>query len=287
MFKVSLSKKDYHRVMNYFSRVDKRLTAFYRGFSTHAARLMAIELNEDIAPGQDPLAKEYKDGVRALRISDAAIIPPHDNKIKKRRIRVKEQHYACVAVRAHVATGEELGANKQNVLIKIKAHTRKMRKTPQYIWPLVRYGPWTMDTIPFVPDKDDAIVLYLKTDPAEVKRVAMKNDREQKKVYTLLRLGGASVQKRDTVIQNMRAVEEVEYYALRREFGLISGQKPVWKPIVRRMRQRGPQYVMATNKQLWRSLFDVSYNGYGRLGKFSEISKAEVSSFSSFQDKIG
>lgn len=286
MIKIGVKRSDLQRLQRYIASIDRRTTAFFRGVSTHAARLAAIELNEQIDPEKDPLAKEYKDGIRSLRVADAAVIPREDIGRKKRMTNVREQHWAALAIRAHVTKANVLRRDKKTVIITVRPHKSRMTKAPKYIWPLVRYGPWTIDTIPIMPSKEDAVLTYKKVNPTDVVDVEKKNAKDMEKTLYLLSKEGKTVKSKKHLFKEIEAVEDLEYHVLRREFGLVAGQKPIWRPVIRRMRMFGPAYLLKTNVQLWRALFDPSYRGYGMLGRFSEIRKDDVKAFMSFQEKV-
>lgn len=288
MIRIGMQKNEAKRAAYYLSKLDRRVTAFLRGAATHAARLIAMQVNQKLAPDVQPLAKEYKDGVRSLRVKDAAKIPTEEKGRRKKLTRINEEHWAAVAVRAMAKTGEEL-LNDDSVIIKLKPVRRRLERNDPLI-PLLRYSPWTPQTIPFLPRPHMATLTYVRVRPSEVEKVRQANLRNLPKVTRWLKGIGLTIPKSEAKrmehFKTVSLVEEVEYYALRREFGLVAGEKPLWKPAIKFMKRVGAQYLLKTNLQLWRSLFDPGYRGYGRLGMFHFLEKEYVAAFYSFQEKV-
>lgn len=286
MIKVDISKKDKKRLINYFNSTDRRVTSFFRGTSTHTARVMASEVNQMLHPGADPLSKEYSgEGARALRVS-GAIIPKEEVGAHKKTTKLKEIHIAAVAMRSKIKKGAELKRMSGNIVIKFKPFTRNLDKVSRDTFIFVRYGPWTIDTVPFVPNNQEGALLYVSVEADEYERVKNKNDNDRSKIENEMKAIGKTLGNTKRVVDGIVAINDLEYYALRREFGHIVGEKPVWKPALNKIRKWGAKYIISTNKQLWRALFDPSYSGYGMLGRFTEISKEDVLIFQAFQDKV-
>jgi len=287
VLKVKLKPRDKRRIETYLRKIDRRVSAFFRGTATHAGRLVAHQVNQKLDPSRDPLSKEYSDGVRTLRVKGAERIPKDELGLPKPLTRVREEHWAAIAVRAEAQKGDDLFRQSKNIIIKIKPHRRKLLKNRMsHLIPLIRYGPWTPDTIPYIPKPSEALVLYVKVPVMDRKYFRDRNIKDMRKVRSMLAREGISTKDPLKNLSKIYAVEEIEYYALRREFGLLAAEKPIWKPSIKFMKKKGAEYLITTNKQLWRTLFDPSYKGYGMLGRFTEIDADHVKSFQSFQDKV-
>jgi hypothetical protein len=219
-----------------------------------------------------------------LKIKGLDVIPGEEKGKKKKPTKIQEACFACVAVRASMKKAEEIDTSR--TIIEIKPASRKMFKGPKWIAILVRHGPWTLESIPFAPKKQEAMVLYKEVSPEEVTRVRKRNNAEKNEVLKKLSKFGITKQGLKRKRKTIEGIQDLEYYSLRRELGYILNKKPIWKPAIRQINKAGVKYLMKTNQQLWRTLFDISYTGYGRLGKFDEIDKSDVETFLEFQEKI-
>lgn len=117
---------------------------------------------------------------------------------------------------------------------------RRMRPPLPEIEILEKFNPWTLESMPFVPNRKDALVVSRKVSEREVQRVSQSRraDRSQwRKELVKCGIRDDRLNRRllRTEVRRLRAIPDVEFEALRMEFGL-GGTKPVphWRPAIRR-----------------------------------------------------
>lgn len=101
---------------------------------------------------------------------------------------------------------------------------------------LEKHNPWTMETLPFSPKRNEAILITRRVSRGEVRRVTAKR-KDDKPAWSaeLAKLGVRHVRK-DTVPPELktRTVQDVAFEALRLEFGYGGVRAvPHWRPSVK------------------------------------------------------
>jgi hypothetical protein len=102
---------------------------------------------------------------------------------------------------------------------------------PEEVKILEEFGPWTMTTLPFMPDRRHAIVISRRVP----KRVALEIEKERKadRFFWNAKLQRAGVRKQMKIEKpaSPRVVPDVAFLSMRYEFGLGGIlAKPHWRP---------------------------------------------------------
>lgn len=151
---------------------------------------------------------------------------------------------------------------------------------------LEAYGPWTVETIPFVPSSRAGQIVLKNVTEDEVTRVRETNIRRGEKIKAAMSSHGISFEPRQNVYQKLRVIEDIEANALRIEFGLAEKSKPHWRPSIRWLRKQGMQ-KMEKEKDLIRLWFDpkfVKYRSFRHLRV--KLTQGEIKRIQNFQDKV-
>jgi hypothetical protein len=147
-------------------------------------------------------------------------------------------------------------------------------------------GPWTAETIPFLPSPRAGQVVLKKVSEAEVTRVRESNLRRGEKTRTAMIKHGISFTPRHVVYQKLRIIEDIEMNALRIEFGLAEKSKPHWRPSLRWIKTTGFRRL-EKDKDLIRLWLDPTFAKYRLFRHFRvKLTPEEVKRIQNFQDKI-
>lgn len=251
--------------------LDERFEALQRIIPYLTAKHGLKKLLSGIPGGSD-----YKDLRKSLRISEIPMgkkggaysihVP-----VKGRRIRKVDVAKTVIYVRAK----------------------KKLTRPDPAIKILEDRGPWTADTLPFWPNKKEALVVQRKVTKKEADRVAKEQKNKLPRILTELKEAGRTIKKPKAgesghVKRKGKAVPDVAMQALGLEFG-GTGKKsrPVFRRMIRfilllmrRLAKKEPVI-----KQVLTDANSKKYNQYPpRVGR---VSMGEAKKFIGFQKRLG
>lgn len=98
---------------------------------------------------------------------------------------------------------------------------------------LERNNPWTMDTLPYEPRKDEASIRARRIDEGLVKKVEEERKADKARVISELRSLGVPIRATGKVLLERRVSRDIAFEVLRREKGIGMPGKAHWRPAVR------------------------------------------------------
>lgn len=121
-------------------------------------------------------------------------------------------------------------------VVHIRARTPENAK--QITLLLASFSPWTMDTLPAMPDKDDAFVVYKVVSKNEVTRLRAEKLDEMGKIRAMLQRAGVKAPPPPEDIGEIRALQDTDLVGIRLEFGLTGYPEIAhWRPAIRKFRK--------------------------------------------------
>lgn len=151
---------------------------------------------------------------------------------------------------------------------------------------LEKFGPFTVETIPYVPTLREAQIVAERATPDRVDRVRERNHAESNVVSSQLQQLGVQYDPRLAVYKKLRVVENLEALALGLEFGLVDGGKPHWRPAIRFAHRRGVT-ILKTDRDLIKVMTNSNFRRFSRLKHFRvKIKPSEVKALRRFQNKV-
>jgi hypothetical protein len=148
---------------------------------------------------------------------------------------------------------------------------------------LTKYGPWTVDTIPFIPSKRSGAVVAIDSDDHGVESTQARVKEDWKKINAKMVLFGIEFENRTNVYRKLSVLREIEVDAIRYEF--ISG-KPHWRPSIRWLRKQGLSR-MQKERDLIRVWIDPKFTKYRIFRHYRlKLSQDELKRIQDFQSKI-
>ena len=158
---------------------------------------------------------------------------------------------------------------------------------------LAEYNPWTLDTIPFIPAKKYADVVYKSSGIGLVRRERNYKKRLMSKVMSQLFRSGWRKQNRRTdmkLSKDSGKVTDVMLTGVNLEFGLGGMRRvPHWRLAIIMFLRNQLKKEIRTNRLLRRAMLDIKYRGWKGWTADTSclISPGEASKFVPFQKMLG
>jgi hypothetical protein len=147
-------------------------------------------------------------------------------------------------------------------------------------------GPWTVDTIPFVPSPRAGQIVMTQESEEKVKAIQEQNFRQGQTTKSAMITHGIPFEPRHTVYQKLRVIEDIELQALRIEFGLAEKSKAHWRPSLRWIKRQGIE-ALEKDRDLIRMWFDPQFIKYRQFRHFrAKLTSLEVQKIDEFQKKV-
>ena len=147
-------------------------------------------------------------------------------------------------------------------------------------------GPWTVETIPFLPSPRSGQVVLKESSEEEVEAVKTANFKNAEKIRSAMVKHGIIFDPRHVVYQKLRVIEDIEMNALRIEFGLAKNSRPHWRPSLRWLRVQGMKRL-ETDKELTKVWVDPTFIKYRLFRHFRvKLNQADIKRIQKFQERV-
>jgi len=236
-----------------------RSTAWSRLMSRNIADFLLQEIQSHI-PAKTAELRAYRDSLVALDVRPTRI--------------GKALAYPTVIVSdPKEIVLEDAEEGKDRTLLWVRP-SRTMGRSDSAVSVLVRFSPWTRDTIPWWPSRGRASVTASKVREDEWNNVHADRVRDLPKAIKMLLDAGVKA-KRPTATEHTgkTVLDGVALLAIRVEYGLPGAPlaAPHWRPAVKALRSRGLKLIMAGRSGLYkdakRAMTDPNYQGWKTVRK--------------------
>ena len=240
MFKVAFDKSSKEALTMIQETWQKRLVAFQHQLNYQSAKYVQDTI-KDILKGDE--YKDYRDALRLSRLTG---------------LNKKESGYVVFIADASESTKvKDVPANRTLILIRAKKAPKEPRKD---VMLLQQFSPWTLSNIPFMPNKNDAEIIYKKTSASEVRRVeknAKRNILATKKAFQKQGVKYPDTKKGIAkTLSNAKSVPDVAMQGLQMETAFEGNKsRPHWKPAISRFKNAWIPSALK-NKELLRAMYD-------------------------------
>lgn len=140
------------------------------------------------------------------------------------------------------------------VLVNVRIKPSRSMVVDEEIKILKKYNPWTLDSLPFVPDKRQAQLVTQKVRPSEVTKVTKeRNNQKSQWQVELARCGIKPTPRAKKIVysKNMQNMPDIVVRALQMEFGLGREQKnSIWRTSISTLKSSGLR-AMVKQKKYW------------------------------------
>jgi hypothetical protein len=201
---------------------------------------------------------------------------------------------AGVLVRARMKGQQIQPAEEPSTLIYVTAKSSLMVKVPKEIRLLEEHSPWTVDTLPFQPDKTRADVVFRKVNPRAVVQTRRLRRRDRPIWRRKMNeLGMREVRKdlRLTRTRQMKGIPDRAFESIRLEFGLGgTAPTPHWRPTILKLALRGLAGMIRRQRQFSMTMTRPNYQAW-KAWHSREVRKrvpiGEARKYTAFQKKLG
>lgn len=269
--------------------IEKRYQAYLSGIAIDAARV-GKSLLKGRSPTDTEMGMRYKSGFQivGVKMQNLKAEELWSGPAYTKRIKDEKGEEARSAAIVYWAKREEVrDRDPEKTLFHFKPKANKKHKHPG-LYIMMKYNPWTADTLPWIPPKGDTVITYTVEKESVVSAIRKKRKRDLPRVVNLLKKKGVKLKpdKKPKNIESASVMSDLCKMALSFEFGLGRRSKPHWKPMVRYFRKQGIEKIANTQKFL-RTMTDPNYNGWKRLGVVKiKIAVKDVENFDEFQQRI-
>lgn len=151
---------------------------------------------------------------------------------------------------------------------------------------LEKNGPWTVNTIPFVPSDRQGGTVARRVTARDVETIEKKKGAIWDTLQAKMVEAGIPFEDRLVVYQKLRVVRDLEADAIAYEFGLRGG-RPHWRPSLRWLKKQGIKEILIQEKDLvrvWTSPKFTKYRAFRRLNV--KLTQKDLVRIQEFQDKV-
>lgn len=121
----------------------------------------------------------------------------------------------------------------QRTLLNILPKMRGGEVASQAAVVLSRNNPWTMNTLPYEPSRQEASIRSRRVDEKDVQAVEKKREADKAAIIQELRSLGVPIRATGKVLLERRVSRDIAFEVLRREKGIGMPGKAHWRPAVR------------------------------------------------------
>jgi hypothetical protein len=205
------------------------------------------------------------------------------------QVNVNPQDGDAFMVRANPKARTVRNVDASDTLLYVRGHNR-LKKISQKVRILEKYSPWTLQTLPFTPDRSEARIVSRKVSKREADKIASRRLKERHKWRSeLSREGVRPLPIRSKEAKVVKTVPDVAFEAMRMEFGIGQKAVPHWRPAAANVLRNGIG-EMKRDPQMQAALGDPRFTGWKRWGKIKakkSVGVGEAKKLLSFQKRLG
>lgn len=184
--------------------------------------------------------------------------------------------------------------DRNKVLLYVKVKRKRRLRIPPEILILEKFNPWTVDTLPFSPDKRWALTITRKAGARVVDSIAAKKKFQRSKIRKMLFKAGVRKLKKDNdlkVPKQITGLPDVALEAIRAEFGLGKRAIPHWRPAILGLVHGGLRSMLktATGKELISAFTESDFQNWRKWPTRTtrHLKFAEARKYQGFQKRLG
>lgn len=254
-------------------------------------RIRSWRTNKDALRFVEQLEERFRETGRALAHQSAvyvleevlARLPPGTYKDSLEVVAVGNDAFA---VRAIPKARKVAEVDAEATVLYVRPRSRRMLRLHPEIGVLAIHSPWTMDTLPFFPNRRHAKVVSRSVRREEVEAVAEDRKKDQRVWKAELERLGVRPEVKLVVPPKARVLPDVAFEALRIEFGL-GGKKSRahWRPALRALANQGVPGMLNRRSAAMKPVSSFRY-ATGLLPVDGSITMNEAAGFQQFQKRL-
>jgi hypothetical protein len=148
---------------------------------------------------------------------------------------------------------------------------------------LSRRNPWTMTTLPYEPQRQEASIKSKKVSAREARKIEARRKKDLPQVKAELKEAGVVAKRPHPTLVRRRVTRDIAFEVLRKEFGINTKHQAHWRPAIRAARRK---YVKKVLKKLVRWLTVPSERRWETEVMTQKEKASTVRRVQGFQDHI-
>ncbi len=158
---------------------------------------------------------------------------------------------------------------------------------------LSEQGPWTVETIPFWPTNQEAIIHQRKVDPKTVEKVTAMQKKQKDKIFRELKEAGrdnmADSKSNPRMSKIPKAIPDISFEMASLEFGgRGSKTSAIWRQSLLELDPGMVRTLLDRYKKIEQTLTDSRYKGWDKYPAIdNKVSSSLVKTFEEFQKRLG
>jgi len=148
---------------------------------------------------------------------------------------------------------------------------------------LSRNNPWTMQTLPYEPERKEASIRARRVDEKIVKEIERQREAKRREVNNELRSLGVPLREAGRVLLSRRVSRDIVFEVLRREKGIGMPGKAHWRPAIRAVYTQHFNDIM---KELGKWMSDPENEDWRRSRTLPVEAASIIKRVGEFQDRV-
>jgi len=132
----------------------------------------------------------------------------------------------------------------QDTVLYVKPRQYKDRQLDPGAVILAKRNPWTMTTLPYEPQSQEASIKSRKVSVREAREIESKRKADLQQGKTELKEAGVEVKRAHPTLIRRRVSRDIAFEVLRKEFGINTRHRAHWRPAIRSAKRRYVKIVM-------------------------------------------
>lgn len=225
------------------------------------------------------------------RIPDTKEYRKYRRSIKLAKIIGLDSKSSAYCVFVDTGFGAAKPVDAPQTLLYISPLKTRFRRPDPKIQVLMKYNPWTLDSIPFVPRSGQAKIQSRVVTKQIVRKVTKERHRDKSKWRPeLIRAGYRETNKRRMPQRKyVKAVPDMLFEAMKLEFGVGAHPVPAWRPAAHWTVKHGVTFTFRRYPKLLRAIRDPEFGDWRHWPKKVErkIRFAATAQSKEFLKRIG
>lgn len=231
------------------------------------------------------IANMYRQMILDDTSSSKVRIPDYKKRLVVAEMRDQgEKYWFAVTVKSVPYKSTDLTSD--TTILKVVSRFPNERKNDPISAILQEYGPWTVDTIPYIPSNRWAVVVAQKASKQHVESVRQTIKNKLREIQTDMHIYGIEFELRVKVAQSLKIVEDLEKVINEMEFGFGPRYNPSWTKSMRRLTTAGIRELLS-QRDLIASLTDPNFKKYRvKVHAKAKFNSQEARDFEKFQRRL-
>jgi hypothetical protein len=164
--------------------------------------------------------------------------------------------------------------------------TRSYMKPSKRVSILQKFGPWTVDTLPFNPDPKEGRLVRMAVPAKDVVKTRKLRKRDRPRWRRQLVEAGVRLKRVDWA--SLKFVNASVHDSMALEFGVGASSAPHWRPAVKWAKSGAPMALFRRDNKMHRAMWDPTYLGWQRWrAPAARVTTSQLRQYHVFEKRLG